>query len=214
MKKKRLICFDLDNTLIHSDKAHIAAYHLAFKKNGLKKVNERLLKKKFGRVGKLIVRELFPSLSNTKINKVIKDHHYFLIKKTYKFAKPIAGAKNVLKQLRKNFKLAIVTNCSSETLKVLMKSTDIKKEWFSVVIGHDNVLHPKPAPDEILKAEKLLHLDADFMVGDTPFDIIAGKKSKTKVISVLTGNHSRAMLQKKKPFKIIKSVKDLLKVIQ
>ena len=214
MKKKRLICLDLDNTIIHSDKAHVTAYHLAFEKSGLKKVDERILKKKFGRVGKVILKRLFPSLSNAKLNKVIRDHHYFLVKETFKFAKPIPGAKSALKQLKKKFKLALVTNCSSITLKALMKGAGIDKKLFNIIIGHDNVLHPKPDPDEILKAEHLLHLDADFMVGDTPYDIIAGKKSGTKVIAVLTGNHSKTVLAKKKPFKIIKSIKDLPKAIQ
>ena len=32
---KKLICFDLDNTLIYSDKCHVLAYNYALKKENL-----------------------------------------------------------------------------------------------------------------------------------------------------------------------------------
>jgi len=212
-KAKKLICLDLDNTIIRSDKAHIIAYNKAFKKNGLPKVKEALLKKKFGRVGKIILKELFPALKDREINKLIKDHNYFLIKETKKYATIIPGAKAALKKLKKKYRIALVTNCSTITLTALLKGAGIDKKIFDIIIGYDKVLHPKPCPDEIIKAEKLLHLRATYMVGDTIYDILAGKKAKVKVIAVLTGNHTKAMLKKKKPYKIIKSIKDLPKIV-
>jgi len=37
---KKLICFDMDNTLVYSDEAHILAYNESLEKIGLKKENK------------------------------------------------------------------------------------------------------------------------------------------------------------------------------
>jgi len=47
------------------------------------------------------------------------------------------------------------------------------------------------------------------MVGDSIYDIQAARKAKVKGIAVLTGDHSRSMLKKQKPFMILNSVKGL-----
>ena len=211
--KKELICLDFDNTIILSDKAHISAYNKAFAKFGLPAISAEKMRKEFGRVGKILVKRMYPNLSHAKLSAIIKEHHRLLVRETAKFARPVPGAIAALKKLRKRYKLAITTNCSKKILFALMKGAGIDRRLFSLCIGHDMVVHPKPAPDEIYKAEHLLHLNAKYMVGDTVYDIMAGKKSKTKVIAVLTGHHSRAKLQKKKPFKIIKSIKELPEII-
>ncbi len=50
------------------------------------------------------------------------------------------------------------------------------------------------------------------MIGDTIYDIIAGKKAKVKTIAVLTGNHSRKKLQKVNPNLIINGVANLTRL--
>ncbi|MBS3150179.1 HAD hydrolase-like protein, partial [Candidatus Woesearchaeota archaeon] len=71
----------------------------------------------------------------------------------------------------------------------------------------------KPYPDEILKAEKLLKVRAEYMIGDSIYDVIAAHKAKVKAIAVLTGLYSKEQLEKEKPFKIIKNLRGLLRVI-
>ena len=80
---------------------------------------------------------------------------------------------------------------------------------FKILIGNDNVKHSKPYPDEILKAEKLEHHKPYFMVGDSIYDIIAGRKAKVKTIAVLTGHYSKNKLKKHHPDFILKSVNNL-----
>jgi len=215
MKKERrkLICFDMDNTLIYANKSHGLAYVKAFRKNKLPKVKYKSILKLFGLVGSVLVRELYPYLADREVLKIIKDHDEILMKETKKYARPIEGVVKALRELKKNYRLAIVTNSRSNTMLTLLRATRIDKNLFDICIGNEKVIHPKPAPDEILKAEKLLHIKADYMVGDTLYDIIAAKKAHVKAIAVLTGNQSRYILKKYKPHKIIKSVKYLPRVI-
>ncbi|MAG50572.1 hypothetical protein CL621_02945 [archaeon] len=211
--KKKLICFDMDGTLLDATMSHAKAYFKSIEKNNLRKVSKKKLLFNFGLVGKVVIRKTYPKLSEKEIKKIIKDHFYFLMNETYKSAKPINGVKNTIKSLRKNFKIALISNCNRKSMLILLKKTGFKKEWFDLILGSDGIKNPKPAPDSILKAEKLLKMKAEYMVGDTIYDIKAGKAAKTKTIAVLTGNHTRKRLKKENPYLIVKSVAKLRKIL-
>jgi HAD superfamily hydrolase (TIGR01549 family) len=213
-EKNKLICFDMDHTLIKANKMHIIAFNKAFQKNNLPRVKNKVLKKLFGIVGERIVKELFPNITKQQLKKVMRDHDNFVIKETKKYAKPFFGVKKTLKKLKKSYKLALVSNCKHKEMLAILKAAKIDRKLFSVIIGNDDVKHGKPCPDEILKAEKLTHLNAAWMIGDSIYDIIAGKKAKAKTIAVTTGNHSREELKKYKPDYIIHSLRKLPKIIK
>ena len=210
--KKSLLCFDLDQTLIEAHKAHVISYFKAFKKYGIKPVSEKKLSSKFGRVTSQFLPELYPNMSKSLVKKISEDKGKFFREDSYKYVKAFPGIKSALKQLRTKYKIAVTSNCSHKTILKSLKKTGLKK-YVDKVVGSDDVKRPKPCPDEILKAEHLSHLNAEYMIGDTTYDIIAGKKSKTKTISVLTGNHKREKLKKYKPDLIVKSVADLPKLL-
>ena len=209
IKKKKLICFDLDNTLAHTNKTHIKAYTHALKKHKITHLKQKQILEKFGMAAKTYLKELLPNTPIKTIHSIIKEHDKKFSYFSKKYSRPITGVKTALKTLSKNYELAIVTNCNHKIINKTLKSTGINPKLFKATIGNDDVLHPKPAPDEIYKAEKLLHLKAHYMVGDTTYDIIAGKKAKVKSIAVLTGLQDKKTLQKYKPYKILKSIKDL-----
>ena len=213
MKRKVLICFDMDNTLILADRVHVAAYNQAFVKNGLSKVAPAVLKKKFGRLSRTLVQELFPRISAAKLKQVVADHDHLVVVDTKKYARVIPGVKPALRRLKKRYQLGLLTNCAHiEILPVLM-AAGLDPGLFDVILGNDDVPRGKPWPDEILKAKRLAHLKAAYMVGDTYFDILAGKRAKAKTIGVLTGNQPKALLQRYKPDLILRSVADLPKAL-
>ena len=211
--KKELICFDMDNTLLKSNPVHIKAFQKAFKHNGLPKITNKKLISKFGLPGEILVKELYPMLTKKEVKKVVKDHDDFVVKKTYKYAKPINGAKKTLKELKKHYKIAILTNCKHKEIIPILKGAGINRKLFNFVIGNDDVKHGKPFPDELFKAEKLAHEKASYMIGDSIYDIKAARKAKVNGIAVLTGDHSRALLQKQKPKAILRSIKQLPKYL-
>lgn len=208
-----LVCFDLDNTLVDSDRMHVFAFNKAFKKNNLPEVKASKLVKLFGIVAELIVKKLFPELSQKKVKKVVKGHNDLVVKEAKKFIKPFLGVKKVLKKLKAGHELGVVSNCSHREIKAIVDAAGLEK-FFDILIGNDEVKHGKPCPDEILKAEKLLHHNADFMVGDSPYDVIAGKKAGCKTIAVLTGNFSRKRLKEEKPDYIIETLRELPEVLK
>ena len=204
----------LDNTLIHSNKAHIIAYQKSLKKHGYKKITKKQLEEKFGVSSRVYLKELIPRITNSEIESIKKLHDRYLIKTAKMYATKIRGVIGTLKELRKTYKIAIVTNCSKKNIDILTKATKLDQRYFEVMVGNDKKMKPKPAPDEIIKAEHLLHLKADYMVGDTTYDIIAARRAKVKCIAVKSGLHSHARLKKEKPYVILKSVKDIPKFLK
>ena len=208
----QLLCFDLDNTLIHSTKAHLKAFQEAFEKNNLPLKKEKEILKYFSLESSLVVKKLYPYISEKQRKKVVKDHDFLVMHKTIKYIKEIQGARKILLRLKKNYKIAIISNSKQKEIRAFLKAVGIKKQLFDVLIGNDNVKYPKPAPDEILKAKQLLKLNDGYIIGDSIYDIRARKKAKVKTIAVLTGDHTQKQLKKEKPWKIIKSVKELTKL--
>ena len=209
-----LLCFDLDNTLISSTKAHVKAFQKAFAKNNLPKKKEKDIIKYFSLESSQVVKKLYPKISEEQKKKIVKDHDYFVIHKTIKEIKEIPGATKTLKILKKDYELAILSNSKHKEIVRFLKAAGLKKSFFNIIIGNDDVKHPKPAPDEIIKAEQLLKLNDGYIIGDSIYDIRAGKKAKVKTIAVLTGDHTKKQLQKEKPWKILPSIKDLPKLLR
>jgi len=209
-----LVCFDMDNTLVRADAIHIAAFNMAFKDHRLPKVPAKELKKRFGVVAKYLVKDLFPHLSLREAEKVVKTHDKYVVTKTAKKVKVIRGAKGALAYLKaKGYKLCLLSNCKHKEIEATMKHAGIPLEIFTVILGNDEVKRGKPHPDVLLKAKRLAGAKFGYMVGDTIYDIEAGKKAGFKTIAVLTGNHTRKMLKAHHPDYILKSVAEIKKIL-
>lgn len=210
----RLICFDLDNTLVDSDRLHIFAFQKAFKNYNLPKVKGHVITELLGLTGEILVRTIFPHLSDEKVREVVEEHNKYSVKYAKKFIKPFPDVKNTLKELKKGYGLGVVSNCAHNEILAILKAAKISTKLFEVVVGNDEVRYGKPCPDEILKAEKLTHHNADYMVGDSPYDVMAGKRAKCKTVAVLTGDYSRKRLKEEKPDYIIKNLEELPEVLK
>ena len=207
MKKKPLICFDLDGTLISSIDAHVKSYMAAFKQNNLTCPTKEKLVSLFGLGIEQIMAKLFPKISNRRLAKVVQDHldaherHKSLIKQ-------IPHAVDAIIKLKPHFKIGVISNNHHEAIMELLEYARIPIKLFDVIVGEDEA-NPKPSPSEILLAEKLTKSNAKYMVGDTIFDIKAGKKAHCKTIGVLTGVHNMEQLMKASPDMLVSSVRIL-----
>ena len=212
--KKKLICFDLDNTLIRSNKAHVKAFEMAISRNKLSKISSKRIESLLnGRHAHAVVKLLFPRLDNNIISKIVNDHHKF-IAKTSSYARQIPGAVRTLKGIKKEYEMALVSNCMHKEINALMKSTKINKGIFDFVIGKEDVRRGKPYPDEIFKAEHMANLNADFMIGDSIYDVMAAKKAGVTAISVLTGMAKKKELLNERSDFIIRDVTQLPQLLK
>ncbi|MDD5254348.1 MAG: HAD family hydrolase [Candidatus Nanoarchaeia archaeon] len=212
---KKLICFDMDNTLINSDKGHFHSYMESIEKFGFKRISYWRFLKLMGMPKEQVVREIIGYGKKENLYKKINDLQAKLIEIKYvHMTKALRGTKRVLKKLKKDYKLAVTSNCSHRTILNLLKSAGINYRLFEVIVGNDDVRISKPAPSEIRKASKILHTRASYVVGDSIYDIMAAKRAKVKVISVLTGHYSREDLKRRRPDYIVSSLRQLPRLLK
>ena len=103
--------------------------------------------------------------------------------------KPIllSGIEKKLRSMKDaGIKLALATNAPNVSAEDLMASVNLKGV-FDMIIGSDDVVNPKPAPDMLLLACERCGFRPDeaVYVGDMPVDMIAGRRAGlTAVIAV------------------------------
>ncbi|KOY55806.1 phosphoglycolate phosphatase [Streptomyces sp. XY332] len=98
------------------------------------------------------------------------------VRESYRLAHQVPvfeGITELLATLRsRRFKLAVATGKSGPRARSLLEQLGLL-HFFDHVIGSDEVAHPKPAPDIVVRALELLELPAEeaIMIGDAPTDI-------------------------------------------
>lgn len=109
-----------------------------------------------------------------------KHHHN---QKTYAFP----GIKEIIKTLHgANYKLGIVSNNSTESIKMGLKHLDLE-HYFETIITRDDVSETKPSPEGIQKMLHVMDLNQEhaLFIGDTSNDILAAKQAG--IHSVMVG---------------------------
>lgn len=214
---KKLISFDLDQTLVETARAHSLSFAYAFEKQGIKIKEKTIWPFLDGRHSREVVlsiaKKIKVKLNEKQINGIREFHHFYL-KETTRYIKPIPRAYEILKELKKSYTLALLTNCAKEEAFLLLKFSGINKKIFNIIVLADQVKHPKPWPDEIFKAEKILHVKSDIHIGDSVYDVIAAKKAKAISIAVLSGQSTREQLEKLNPDFIIENIRELPRTLK
>ena len=210
----KIICFDLDNTLVDSVKAHTKAYNRVLNTFGLKSKTEKYMFSKLGRPKDELIKLLAPKSSKNVRDEINKLHDRYLSSGYFKYAKGLKYSLEILKYLKKKkYKIAITSNCVRGNIYVILKGSGINRKYFDLLVGGDDVKRSKPYPDEILKVSKFFRKKPDFVVGDSIYDVMAGKKAKVKIIAVTTGYYKEKELKRYKPDYIIKNLKELKRIL-
>ena len=213
IRNKKLICFDMDNTLVHSDRAHVYAFNYALSDLGFKKLTYMAMAVHFGKPKEDVAEAISVTKDENIIKKIIEKHDDYLYKETKRYCRKIPGAERSLKKLKDKYYVAVLSNCSHKSTEIILTAAGYDLDFFDLLIGSDDVENPKPYPDEIIQAEQLMRINSEYMVGDSIYDVRAGKKAKVKTIAVLTGHYTRKELEKEKPYKIIRNLRGLLRIV-
>ncbi len=176
-----VICFDFDGTLVDSlDTVYLENRRIAMS---------------MGLVP--LPREMFTQRGNMSwaqfVSKYLPDADVEEYLSNYRLeneaVEPMPGVPEVLEDLSEGYHLAIASGRLKDAILHHLEILGIDEDLFNVIIGRDDVLCQKPAPDCLLKVAKSLAIPAKRIVyvGDTLVDLATARGASAFFIGVLTG---------------------------
>lgn len=183
---KALLC-DFDGTIVNTLWLYPKAYRVALEKFGFDFSDRWIYEHCFGRTEGAICKELGISENVDEFKKI-----YFNATDSFSLqSKLFPGVIEVMNAAKeKKIKLAIISFAYRWYLDRMLTSLQIK-DYFDVVIGFEDVTHPKPAPDAVVKSCKELGVSASesLVIGDSVNDILMGKSAEAKTALFLPVEH-------------------------
>lgn len=206
------ILFDLDGVLWDSVEANIKFFQTLLTENGYKHRPKSEVRKVLHMTMWDAIKFLTKEKSEKRIKEVWLSSHEAEKKYPVGLVKLPRGENKIIEILSKRYKLAIVTSSIREGVETFFKLSGFGKH-FSAVVSFEDYKKPKPDPEPLLIAMKMLKVKSNetVYVGDSPTDMLAGKRAGCFVVGIIT-THSKSEL--KGADKIIKNLNELIKLIK
>lgn len=205
------ILFDLDGTLINTLPLIEECYRVTFnEKLGLNVPVQKIMKQ-LGRPFKDICAMFVPDRVEEAMSFYYEIHdqlHDRLIREY-----PAVG--EVLHRLRKGgFRLGVVTSKNRANSLRALKFFGLQ-EFFAEVISSDDCRQHKPHPEPVERALESLQLDSRnaLFIGDSPYDIEAGKAAGVKTAGITWGVSTKEQLLACEPDFLLRDLNDLLAIL-
>lgn len=184
MKKYNTVLFDLDGTLLDTNKLIIDSFHHAFDEIYKEIPSTDKLTSYFG----MTLREAFRQMARDEkdVEILIEAFRDFNLSNHDDYVQIFPGVEDTIVRLKeKNFKIGVVTSKLNKTAKRGLSLFNLEK-YVDVFIGADDTHIHKPDPFPVMECLKRLGAEGNssFMVGDSPHDITAGKLSGCKTVFV------------------------------
>ena len=211
---KPTILFDLDGTLIDSEKGIHASYLHVFKNHGREKdFNEDLKTEVLGPSLKVIFDKYFPGEDTDKLVEEYRAHNKIVFKD---INNPMENAELVLKTLHeKNYNVGIVSTKMYDQVVNNLECYDLRK-YVDAIVGGDEVKKAKPDPEGINKIlkENSWYRDELIYVGDSVSDIEAGQNAGAYTIAYYFNPGKKEQIEKANANEYIDDLAKILEIIE
>ena len=180
------ILFDLDGTLIDSTEAILESFHNSFDVHNYPHADDASIKALIGHPLDVMYKDLGVDESEVWDFVSTYKEHYRLISTQKTVLLPHAEA--AVKEAATFARLGIVTTKTGKYSRVIMEHFGLM-DYFEVLIGREDVTHPKPHAEPILKALDAMNVpkDESWIIGDTRLDLGSAKNAGIGAIGVLSG---------------------------
>jgi phosphoglycolate phosphatase len=205
--KIKLIIFDLDGTLVNSSVDITNALNYAVEPYGLEKLTvERTISLVGEGVTRLIEKllgEKWADLRGVVLERFLGYYSQHLTD----FTVPYPGVRETLKTLG-NYRMVVISNKRADLSMRLLVNLGLAG-FFEIIWGSDSVSEKKPSPVPVFEMLKRVSCRPDeaVMVGDSDYDIEAGKAAGVRTVAVSYGFREVKLLQDADI--IINSIRDL-----
>ena len=183
----KLIMFDLDGTLVDSSVDITNALNYAIEPYGLDRLTVGKTISLVGEGLTSLVEKMLGADNSGIMDTVLERFlHYYSLHLT-DFTVPYPGVKETLEKLSA-YRKAVISN-KRESLSIqLLEDLGLSK-YFDIILGSDSVKERKPSPKPLqyILAVFSLKPEEAVMVGDSNYDIEAGKAAQVRTIAVSYG---------------------------
>jgi len=207
----KAILFDIDGTLVDSNDAHVEAWRQAFRQHGFD-IGPSRIHEQIGKGGDNLVPSLIPDAPSDVQDAVDQAHGEIYKTEFLPQVRPFPGARDLLERASKAGKAVVLASSASrpelDHYVELLRAADI----IDGSTSKDDVGHSKPCPDIFESAAKNAGVDPAeaIAVGDTPYDIIAARRSGIDAVAVRSGGFAEESLGREQPVAIYDDVAALL----
>ncbi len=190
-----LIIFDLDGTLVDSSVDITNALNFAIEPFHLGKMT---VEKTIGMVGegltRLVEKMLGEEMAGLKKDVLDRFLSYYSVH-LCDFTRPYPGVRETLEGLG-GYRKAVISNKRENLSRRLLEELGLAL-YFDIIFGSDSAGEKKPSPKPLLRVLEMLAVrpEAAVIVGDSDYDIQAGKAAGVRTIAVSYGFRDAALLQ-------------------
>jgi phosphoglycolate phosphatase len=190
----KLTMFDLDGTLVDTAEDITNALNFAIKPYGIKSLTVEDTIKLIGEGVSSLVEKILPAEKMNLKSKLMNGFLEYYSTHLIDNSKEYPHVKETLENLT-NLKKAVISNKREDLSKRLLEELGLA-EYFDLIIGSDTAGERKPSPVPVLYVMTKFGLSAEesLIVGDSNYDIEAGKKARVKTVAVTYGYRPKESL--------------------
>ncbi|MBT8478415.1 MAG: HAD-IA family hydrolase [Gemmatimonadetes bacterium] len=207
----RAVLFDLDGTLIDSERLILASYRHTMQEHLDHVPPEETWKATIGQP--LVVQMKMFADRPDQVEAMIQTYVDHNLSNHDSYVRPFAGVRSVLQAIRRSGRvLGIVTSKKRRATHMGLERCDLPAEWFAAIVTADDVERYKPEPDPVLSALRQAGVGASkaMFVGDSTHDMRSGRAAGVVTAAALWGPYSRAQLEPTEPDLWLEAPGDLL----
>jgi HAD superfamily hydrolase (TIGR01509 family) len=186
------VLLDVDGTLVDSNGAHARAYTQALREHGID-IQEDAVRRLIGMGSDKLLPAAAQVSQDSPAGKAIAARKEELFHALLPALKPTRGARALLEHLYDSgIELAVATSADERELEALLDQAGLE-DLIPVRSTKDDAAESKPDPDVVQAALARARISAGqaLLVGDTPYDVEAGRRAGVSVVALRCGGFWR-----------------------
>lgn len=210
----RAMIFDFDGTLVDASAAIIHAFNHALVKFGASALPPGDIQAMIGRPLREMLGRALPDIEEAEIDQLVHFYREAFAPVACTLSQPIPGLATMLAHFQSRCALGIATSRMTDGAEQILQHLGCHSA-FSVIIGLQDVTHPKPHPEPVCKAMQALgaHPRESIMIGDFPDDMRAAKAAGTAAIGIASPLYNAEHLRNAGADHVIQQLDDLVNLI-
>jgi pyrophosphatase PpaX len=209
-----VVLFDLDGTLIDSERLILASYRHAMLEHLGRVPPEDAWRATIGQP--LVVQMAMFAKSEDDVEAMIHTYVTHNLANHDRYVQPFPGVRDTVDAVRESGRvLGIVTSKKRKATRMGLARCELPEAWFEAVVTADDVQRYKPDPEPVLEALRRVGADPDeaLFVGDSTHDMKSGRVAGVTTAAVLWGPYTREQLEPTQPDAWLRAPRDLLELL-